>query len=98
MPGIKYKLSYKSYLVTIKYLFLDSVVNRLQQLEQLIIDNNLSSTLLQNHQLQTNNSNHSGKLLSVETLLDILLVLYDECFNSSLRREKTVTDFCELCK
>jgi serine/threonine-protein kinase MRCK len=32
---------------------------------------------------------------SVETLLDILLILYDECCNSSLRREKTVSDFIE---
>lgn len=82
----------------LKIYVLDLVVNRLQQLELLIIDNNLSSVLIQNYQLHSNNSNHSGKLLSVETLLDILLVLYDECFNSSLRREKTVTDFCELCK
>jgi serine/threonine-protein kinase MRCK len=37
-----------------------------------------------------------GKCLSVETLLDVLLVLYDECCNSSLRREKTVSDFIEF--
>lgn len=39
-----------------------------------------------------------GKSISVEALLDGLLVLYDECCNSSLRREKTVTDFIELVK
>lgn len=33
---------------------------------------------------------------SIETLLDILLVLYDECCNSSLRKEKTVSDFIEF--
>ncbi|XP_019870807.1 serine/threonine-protein kinase Genghis Khan isoform X2 [Aethina tumida] len=38
------------------------------------------------------------KGLSIETLLDILLVLYDECCNSSLRREKTVSDFIEFVK
>lgn len=38
----------------------------------------------------------SGKFLSIETLLDCLMVLYDECCNSSLRREKTVSDFIEL--
>lgn len=37
-----------------------------------------------------------GKCLSVETLLDVLLVLYAECCNSSLRREKTVTEFIEF--
>uniref|UniRef100_A0A1B6EEP2 non-specific serine/threonine protein kinase n=1 Tax=Clastoptera arizonana TaxID=38151 RepID=A0A1B6EEP2_9HEMI len=35
---------------------------------------------------------------SIETLLDVLLVLYDECCNSSLRREKTVSDFIEFVK
>jgi serine/threonine-protein kinase MRCK len=38
-----------------------------------------------------------GKLVSVETLLDALLIFYDECSTSSLRREKTVSDFLELC-
>ena len=39
-----------------------------------------------------------GKCLSVETLLDVLLVLYDEVCNSSLRREKTVSDFIDFGK
>lgn len=40
----------------------------------------------------------SGQKISVETLLDCLIVLYDECQNSSLRREKTVSEFIELSK
>ncbi|PZC71332.1 hypothetical protein B5X24_HaOG213597 [Helicoverpa armigera] len=36
--------------------------------------------------------------LSVETLVDMLLVLYDECCNSSLRREKAVADFISYGK
>ncbi|XP_043483679.1 serine/threonine-protein kinase Genghis Khan [Leptopilina heterotoma] len=40
----------------------------------------------------------SGHTFSIETLIDILLVLYDECCNSSLRREKTVSDFIEFVK
>ncbi|XP_065214675.1 serine/threonine-protein kinase Genghis Khan isoform X2 [Planococcus citri] len=39
-----------------------------------------------------------GQCFSIETLLDILLVLYDECCNSSLRREKAVSDFIEFVK
>ncbi|CAH0380687.1 unnamed protein product [Bemisia tabaci] len=39
-----------------------------------------------------------GQCFSIETLLDILLVLYDECTNSSLRREKTVSEFIEFVK
>lgn len=35
---------------------------------------------------------------SIETLLDVLLLLYDECCNSSLRREKTVNDFLAFGK
>ncbi|MPC62867.1 Serine/threonine-protein kinase MRCK alpha [Portunus trituberculatus] len=38
----------------------------------------------------------AGQSFSVETLLDVLLVLFDECTNSSLRREKTVSDFIEF--
>lgn len=36
-----------------------------------------------------------GQSFSVESLIDIMLVLYDECCNSSLRKEKTVSDFLE---
>lgn len=49
------------------------------------------------NQLEANVST-SGKIVSVETLLDSLVILFDECSNSSLRREKTVSDFLELCK
>ncbi|KAK3883176.1 hypothetical protein Pcinc_012507 [Petrolisthes cinctipes] len=40
-------------------------------------------------------SETGGQSYSVETLLDVLVVLFDECTNSSLRREKTVSDFIE---
>lgn len=39
-----------------------------------------------------------GVSLSMETLLDALLVLFDECANSSLRREKTVSQFLEFVR
>ncbi|XP_044767171.1 serine/threonine-protein kinase Genghis Khan isoform X2 [Coccinella septempunctata] len=39
-----------------------------------------------------------GQSFSIETLLDILVVLYDECCNSSLRKEKTVSNFIEFVK
>ncbi|XP_063931323.1 serine/threonine-protein kinase Genghis Khan isoform X3 [Zophobas morio] len=39
-----------------------------------------------------------GQSFSIETLIDILIVLYDECCNSSLRKEKTVSDFIEYVK
>lgn len=38
------------------------------------------------------------KAISVETLVDAFVVLFDECCNSSLRREKTVTNFIEYGK
>jgi len=40
----------------------------------------------------------SAQSFSIETLLDILLVLYDECCNSSLRREKTISEFIQFGK
>ena len=39
-----------------------------------------------------------ARSFSTETLLDILVVLFDECQQSSLRREKTVSEFIELGK
>ena len=39
-----------------------------------------------------------GGAVSVETLLDTLVLLYDECFNSTLRREKNVSEFVEFGK
>ncbi|XP_059354881.1 serine/threonine-protein kinase MRCK beta-like isoform X2 [Carassius carassius] len=55
---------------------------RLKKLEQLLLDG---------HQ-------KNDRSLSVETLLDILLCLYNECSNSPLKREKHVTDFLEWVK
>uniref|UniRef100_A0A672RHC5 non-specific serine/threonine protein kinase n=1 Tax=Sinocyclocheilus grahami TaxID=75366 RepID=A0A672RHC5_SINGR len=55
---------------------------RLKKLEQLLLDG---------HQ-------KNDKSLSVETLLDILICLYNECSNSPLKREKHVTDFLEWVK
>lgn len=34
----------------------------------------------------------------METLLDALLVLYDECCNSTFKKEKTVVEFVEAGK
>uniref|UniRef100_A0A3Q4HJR2 Serine/threonine-protein kinase MRCK alpha n=1 Tax=Neolamprologus brichardi TaxID=32507 RepID=A0A3Q4HJR2_NEOBR len=53
---------------------------RLKKLEKLILDGPVQS---------------NGQCLSVETLLDILVCLYDECNNSPLRREKNVLEFLE---
>jgi len=39
-----------------------------------------------------------GQAFSVETLLDILIVLYDECCSSTLRREKSVLEFVKFGK
>ncbi|XP_066237719.1 serine/threonine-protein kinase MRCK alpha isoform X4 [Saccopteryx leptura] len=56
---------------------------RLRQLEQFILDG----------PAQTN-----GQCFSVETLLDILICLYDECNNSPLRREKNILEYLEWAK
>ncbi|XP_010640955.1 serine/threonine-protein kinase MRCK alpha isoform X20 [Fukomys damarensis] len=56
---------------------------RLRQLEQFILDG----------PAQTH-----GQCFSVETLLDILICLYDECNNSPLRREKNILEYLEWAK
>lgn len=81
-----------------------SGLKRLRQLESMIIENGASGYLLGATDVPTEmlatqqNGGHNGKTMSIEALLDCLLVLYDECCNSSLRREKTVTEFIELVK
>ncbi|KAJ8309235.1 hypothetical protein KUTeg_014109 [Tegillarca granosa] len=42
--------------------------------------------------------NGKGQSLSIETLLDVLIVLYDECCNTTLRREKNISEFVEFAK
>ncbi|KAJ8270484.1 hypothetical protein GJAV_G00115340 [Gymnothorax javanicus] len=56
---------------------------RLKKLEKLILDGPAQS---------------NGQCFSVETLLDILICLYDECWNSALRREKNVSEFLDWAK
>ncbi|XP_052436126.1 serine/threonine-protein kinase MRCK alpha isoform X4 [Carassius gibelio] len=56
---------------------------RLKKLEKLILDGPVQS---------------SGQCFSVETLLDVLICLYDGCINSPLRREKNIAEFLEWTK
>ncbi|TRY93769.1 hypothetical protein DNTS_001726, partial [Danionella cerebrum] len=53
---------------------------RLKKLEKLVVDGPVQS---------------NGQCFSVETLLDVLVCLYDECNNSPLRREKNIAEFLE---
>ncbi|KAF4099682.1 serine/threonine-protein kinase MRCK alpha isoform X4 [Onychostoma macrolepis] len=56
---------------------------RLKKLEKLILDGPSQS---------------NGQCFSVETLLDILVCLYDECNNSPLRRDKNILEFLDWAK
>ncbi|CAD1468579.1 unnamed protein product [Heterotrigona itama] len=69
-----------------KGLAINGIGGRLRQLESLFIGGPVQG------------EGRVGHTFSIETLIDILLVLYDECCNSSLRREKTVSDFIEFVK
>lgn len=40
----------------------------------------------------------NGQCFSVESLLDVLICMYDECNNSPLRREKNIAEFLEWGK
>ena len=61
-----------------------SGIERLRNLEALFLEGPVNA--------------HEAKCFSTETLLDVLMVLFNECCNSSLRKEKTVTEFIELGK
>lgn len=50
-----------------------------------------------NHSLNLED-NFKGHQFSLDALLDTFILLYDECSNSSLRREKSVSDFLKLGK
>lgn len=52
----------------------------MKKLEKLVLDGPAVST---------------GQCLSVESLLDVLVCLYDECNNSPLRREKNIMEFLD---
>lgn len=69
---------------------------RLEHLDQLIISNKIDS--MKESSLLCAADISRGQKVSVETLIDCLIVLFDECQNSSLRREKTVSEFIELSK
>ncbi|XP_073784261.1 serine/threonine-protein kinase MRCK alpha isoform X4 [Danio rerio] len=56
---------------------------RLKKLEKLILDGPVQA---------------NGQCFSVESLLDVLICIYDECTNSPLRREKNVAEFLEWAK
>lgn len=60
-----------------------TAIERLRDLEALFLGGPLMSA-------------NQAKCFSTETLLDVLMVLYNECCNSSLRKEKTVSEFIEL--
>lgn len=59
-------------------------VDRLKTLEALFLEGPVNA--------------QESKCFSTETLLDVLMVLFNECCNSSLRKEKTVTEFIDLGK
>ncbi|XP_053972781.1 serine/threonine-protein kinase Genghis Khan isoform X1 [Hylaeus anthracinus] len=69
-----------------KGLAINGIGGRLRQLEALFMGGPVQG------------EGRTGRTFSIETLIDVLLVLYDECCNSSLRREKTVSDFIEFVK
>lgn len=56
---------------------------RLKKLEKLFLDGPVQS---------------NGQCFSVESLLDVLICMYDECNNSPLRREKNIAEFLEWAK
>jgi len=61
-----------------------SAIDRLRQLEQLYLNGAPY--------------NEESGCLSVETLLDSLLCLFDECTSSTLRKEKSIAEFVDFAR
>lgn len=68
---------------------------RLELLETLLSDPDGDKKLNQSLNLE---DNFKGHQFSMDALLDTFILLFDECSNSSLRREKSVSDFLKLAK
>lgn len=97
-----------------KLIISDSIVKRLQILEALVNGSNIKDIIRYISHLNNkigvesailncvtnleNDFQGSDKFINVESLLDALIIFYDECCHSSLRREKTVSDFLDLCE
>ncbi|CAF3715488.1 unnamed protein product [Rotaria socialis] len=62
------------------------------------INDDVESRLNELEHLLFNSSIKDQTVLGVEALLDAFIVLYDECCNSTLRREKTIAEFIEYAK
>ena len=59
------------------------------------LNEDIESRLSELERLLFNSSIKDQNVLGVEALLDAFIVLYDECCNSTLRREKTIAEFIE---
>lgn len=59
------------------------------------INDDVESRLNELERLLFNASIKDQNVFGVEALLDAFVVLYDECCNSTLRREKTIVEFIE---
>ncbi|CAF1089748.1 unnamed protein product, partial [Brachionus calyciflorus] len=56
------------------------------------------SESLENFVLSKNETTNLLNKFSLESLLDALIVLYDECFSSSLRRDKHIANFLDYAR
>ena len=66
-------------------------IERLNLLEKLFVPSTQEEI---NRSLIENNYNK----LSIDTLLDSLVALYDDCCNSTLRRDKIISNFIDYGK
>ena len=60
--------------------------------------NSLGSRCDEIKRLIINHCASDSTVLSIDGLLDALLVLYEECCNATLKKEKTIVEFVEYGK
>lgn len=85
-------------------MLLETIPKRLSYLKNLVVG---MSSMMDNQEIAATTSSSPSSLIDVryfekyisnECLLDCLVVLFDECMSSTLRREKNVSDFLDQCK
>jgi hypothetical protein len=72
-------------------------IERLKLLENIFVPTALSSSTTTTQPPQSTLLTNYNKF-SIDTLLDSLVALYDDCCNSTLRRDKIISNFIDYGK
>jgi hypothetical protein len=92
-----YFFKYKSNTARIKSKTIMLPIERQRYLEKFLLAGSVGSSS-DNDETEVSSTSSNLCSFSPETLIDALIVLYDECAGSSLRRDKTISSFIDHSK